>query len=76
MSIYEYDEEREMRLSRADEREIGMEMGLEAGREEGVASTILMMKKKGFSAEQIADILDKDSEVVKAVLQGKELIKS
>lgn len=31
MSIYEYDEEREMRLIRADEREIGMEMGLEAG---------------------------------------------
>lgn len=34
MSIYEYDEEREMRLIRADEREIGKEIGIELGREE------------------------------------------
>lgn len=37
MSIYEFDEEREMRLIREDEREIGREEGLEKGREEGVA---------------------------------------
>lgn len=34
------------------------------------------MQKKGFSAEQIADILEKRPEEVVAVLQGKELIES
>lgn len=32
MSIFEYDEEREMKLIRADEREIGREQGIEEGR--------------------------------------------
>ena len=35
MSIYEFDEEREMKLIREDEREIGREEGKEIGREEG-----------------------------------------
>lgn len=35
MSIYEFDEEREMQLIRADEREIGWEKGRKEGREEG-----------------------------------------
>lgn len=30
MSIYEYDEERELKLIRADEREMGIELGREA----------------------------------------------
>ena len=33
MSIYEYDEERELKLMRADEREIGIELGKEEERE-------------------------------------------
>lgn len=36
MSIYEFDEEREMRLIREDEREIGIEIGREEGKEEGI----------------------------------------
>lgn len=54
----------------------GMEKGMEQGREEGVALTIRMMQKKGFSVEQIADILEKRPEEIAAVLQGKELIES
>lgn len=53
-----------------------MEKGMEQGREEGVALTIRMMQKKGFSVEQIADILEKRPEEIAAVLQGKELIES
>ncbi len=37
MSIYEFDEEREMRLIREDEREIGREEGIEIGRASGMA---------------------------------------
>ena len=36
MSIYEFDEEREMRLIRKDEREIGIEIGREEGKEESI----------------------------------------
>ena len=35
MSIFEYDEEREMKLIRADERELGREEGKAIGLEEG-----------------------------------------
>ena len=37
VSIYEFDEEREMRLIREDEREIGREEGIEIGRASGMA---------------------------------------
>ena len=37
MSIFEYDEEREMKLIRRDEREIGREQGREQGRREGIS---------------------------------------
>ena len=61
MSIYEYDEEREMRLIRADEREIGMEMGLEAGREEGreagTRGMISIAKEVGCTKEETAQKL-------------------
>ena len=35
MSIYEFDEEKEMAIIRADERELGREEGREEGLEEG-----------------------------------------
>lgn len=56
--------------------EEALKRGMEQGREEGVALTIRMMQKKGFSVEQIADILEKRPEEIAAVLQGKELIES
>ena len=41
MSIYEFDEEREMAIIRADERELGREEGLEEGRAESRRITVL-----------------------------------
>ena len=52
MSIYEFDEEREMRLIREDEREIGREEGIEIGRVSGIeigkASGIEIGKASGI----------------------------
>ena len=55
MSIYEFDEEREMELIRQDEREIGREQGeqtgLERGRAEGEQAVISLCKDFGCSYE-------------------------
>lgn len=58
MSIYEFDEEREMRLIRADERELGREEGLELGRKEGrlKVERILMLNKILLSDNRIDDL--------------------
>lgn len=58
MSIYEFDEEREMRLIRADERELGREEGLELGRKEGwlKVERILMLNKILLSGNLIDDL--------------------
>lgn len=58
MSIYEFDEEREMRLIRADEREFGREEGLELGRKEGrlKVERILMLNKILLSGNRIDDL--------------------
>lgn len=58
MSIYEFDAEREMRLIRADEREIGREEGLEKGREEGriKVERILMLNKILLSDNRVDDL--------------------
>ncbi len=61
MSIYEYDEEREIELIRRDEREIGKEIGQKIGEEIGVEkerentikSIISFGRKLGASKEQI-----------------------
>lgn len=48
MSIYEYDEEREMKLIREDERELGRE----EGREEGIRALIETCRDFGLSKEE------------------------
>ena len=57
MSIFEYDEEREMELIRRDEREIGKEIGQKIGeekeRENTIKSIISFGRKLGASKEQI-----------------------
>ena len=61
MSIFEYDEEREMELIRRDEREIGKEIGQKLGEEIGaekerentIKSIISFGRKLGASKEQI-----------------------
>lgn len=58
MSIYEFDEEREMKLIREDEREIGREEGIEEGREEGriKIERILRLNKVLLSDNRIDDL--------------------
>lgn len=51
VSIYEFDEEREMRLIREDEREIGRESGREEGKQ-----TILTLSKILLNADRIDDL--------------------
>lgn len=59
MSIYEYDEERELKLIRADERALGEEIGKEIGEEIGKAENIKkMIKNLNMSAEQAMDVLE------------------
>lgn len=61
MSIFEYDEEREIELIRRDEREIGKEIGQKIGEEIGaekerentIKSIISFGKKLGASKKQI-----------------------
>lgn len=64
MSIYEYDEERELKLIRADERELGKELGKELGRKEERENTIKaivsLCKKYGGKQEQaVEEVCDK-----------------
>ena len=47
-------------------------IGKEAGRLEGISQNILTMYKKGKTPEEIADLLEKDLEEVKAIIAGKE----
>ena len=50
----------------------GISIGKEAGRLEGISQNILTMYKKGKTPEEIADLLEKDLEEVKAIIAGKE----
>ncbi len=71
MSIFEYNEEEEMKKIRRDEYELGMEAGMEAGatREkkkqwEETCRKICKKLSKGKNAEQIADELEEDSVMI------------
>ena len=50
----------------------GITIGKETGRLEGISQNILTMYKKGKTPEEIADLLEKDLEEVKAIIAGKE----
>lgn len=59
MSIYEFDEEREMKLIREDEREIGREEGKEEGREQGRAEgeqRVLMLNRYLLADDRMEDL--------------------
>ncbi|MBD5453776.1 MAG: hypothetical protein HDR30_05595 [Lachnospiraceae bacterium] len=68
MSIFEYDEERELALLRKDEYNAGMEAGKEAGIRENTESIVLRMLSAGtYSLEEIAHISGMDIEEVKKI---------
>ena len=46
----------------------------EKGIAKGAAAIILKMYNKGFTAEEIAETIDKDVEEVKAIIEGKDVV--
>ena len=48
ISIFEYDEERELELLKKDQFEYGMEKGMERGREQGIQFALISLVKKGI----------------------------
>lgn len=73
VSIYEYNEARHIQ----QEREAALEDGLQQGIQRGIQRGALLEKitkiqkkaKKGLSAEDIADMLEEESEFVDGVMQ-------
>ena len=76
MSIFEYDEERELKLIRRAEYEEGLkegrEDGLKEGREDGLKShlrsQVVKKLKKGKTAEQIAEELEEKVQEIEQVI--------
>ncbi len=62
MSIFGYDEERELALMRKE--------GNNEGREDEIKSLIRTKLRKGKSIPQIADELERDETTIKALIQG------
>jgi predicted transposase/invertase (TIGR01784 family) len=78
MSIFEYDEEKEMELIRQAEKEAGIAEGERRGRIEGErqgkAEIILNMHKNNFTLEQIALATAKTPEEVEEIIKKSELV--
>ena len=74
MSIFEYDEERELKLIRRAEYEEGLKEGREAGLKQGRLAAIknLVAKKleKGKTAEQIAEDLEEEVSVIEQLMEN------
>ena len=78
VSIFEYDEERELALMRkaiaSEARKEGIEEGRNAGHKEGredeIKSLIRTKLQKGKSISQIADELERDEETIERVIRG------
>ena len=65
MSIFEYDEEREMELIRRDEREIGKEIGEQIGKERTIQTIISLCRKHGDTREQTIQELCENCELTR-----------
>lgn len=79
MSIFEYDEERELAIIRRDEREIGVAQGIEQGIEQGLllgeAKRIEQIRwkyRKGLSVTETADMLEMEEGYVQKVMEFLE----
>ena len=58
VSIFEYDEEKELRLYREAEREVGIEQGISKGIEQTLSNQIRKKIEKNISLEQAARELE------------------
>lgn len=71
LSIYEYDEEREMKLIRRDEREIGVEIGVELGSQK--INELYSRLKNEERTEDLMRAID-DSEFRNSLLEAYSLV--
>lgn len=65
VSIFEYDEEKEIRLFREAEREVGIEQGIE----QLLCSQVRKKLKKNKTLEQITEELEEDIEVIRPIYE-------
>lgn len=70
MSIFEYDEERELKLIRRAEYEEGREDGLKQGRLAAIKNLVAKKLEKGKIAEQIAEDLEEEVSVIKQLMEN------
>ncbi|MGN0402497.1 MAG: hypothetical protein ACI4HQ_09620 [Acetatifactor sp.] len=70
VSIFEYDEEKELRLFGEAERENGREEGLEEGQLKKLVEQICRKLRKGKSAEVIAEELEEDLENILPICES------
>jgi predicted transposase YdaD len=70
MSIFEYDEEKEMELIRQAEKEVG----IAEGERRGKVAIILNMHENNFTLEQIALATAKTPEEVEEIIKKSELV--
>ena len=69
VSIFEYDEEKELRLFREAEREVGIELGIAQGMEKKLYLQVKKKLEKNKTPEQIAEELEEDIEVVRTIYE-------
>ena len=69
MSIFEFDEEKELKLIREDEYEYGFENGYEEGRKRYFIEIICKKLRKGKKIETIAEELDEDISIVEKIYE-------
>ena len=70
MSIFEYDEERELKLIRRAEYEEGLKEGREDGLKSHLSSQVVKKLKKGKTAEQIAEELEEEVSVIEQIIEN------
>ena len=70
VSIFEYDEERELALMRKAIASEARKEGNNEGREDEIKSLIRTKLRKGKSIPQIADEMERDETTIKALIQG------
>lgn len=67
MSIFEYDEEKELQLIRQNEREQGINYGIKLGEENKLKEQIQKKITKGKSIAEIAEDLEENIDVIRAL---------
>lgn len=77
LSILEYDEEWEKKKLRQTEYEAGLEAGVERGMEQGeqkkLIAQVCRKLQKGYSVEEIADMLEEKEDTIRGICKVAEL---